>query len=1126
MIKIVVRLNPAWNRVAQVMVVLGLLVAGMSLLTPRLTAQTTTGDVTGTVLDTSGAAVAQASVTAVNEATSETFTTTTNPSGEFHLGNLPAGKYDLAATANGFSKFVLKGLAVELNQHATAKMVLPVASTSTQVEVSALAGATIDTTTAQLGVTFESKELQDLPVSSIGLGVLNLSLLSPGVSTSGGIGAGTGPSIGGQRPRNNNYTIEGIDNNDKSVTGPLVQVPNDSVAEFSLLTNQFSPEFGHSTGGQFNVIVDSGTNKLHGRAYEYFYNRNLNAIDASTARTGLKGNPRHDNNRFGGQVGGPILKDKLFFFAGYEYNPIGQALTSGQCTPTASGYATLDGMASLSANNYGILKKYVPAATGQPNTFNADGTINQHNSIYCPGQVLVSNGGGTPTNIDVSDLGISGATFTNNTALTTSGDWTISPNDSLRIRYIYNKQNTLDTNAYLPAFWTTQPYRYHLIAGSEYHTFSPTLTNEARIGFNRYYNTTPSGNFSFPGLDSFPNIEVDDLTGGNTFGLGPDQNAPQETIQNLYQLTDNITWVKGAHTLAFGFDGRKFISPQSFTQRVRGDYDYAALTEYLNDLAPNDYGQRSSGNFIYYGDQTAFYGFANDSWRVSPTLTLNYGIRYEFTSVPKGQRVQTINSAASVPGLIDFHAPKPQYKNFMPRLGIAWAPGHGEWSIRAGFGMGVDVLYDNLGILSFPPQYSATEDVGSNGQPNYLDPNFLASGGLPAGNGGIIHYASIADQRASTSAYVPDQKLPYAESWNLGVQHVFATNYTAEVRYVGTRGIHLPVQSRINRQAVVNGANYLPTFTAAPSQATLDGLATTLAGLQGLSNYVPAYANAGFDGTSIVAFEPYGSSNYNGLQAQLQRRFERGLQINAAYTWSRAMDNSTADVFSTVLSPRRAQDWNNFAGEYSRSALDHTNRISLEVVYDIPFLKSSNNWLERNLLGNWEVAPIWTLQSGEWVSPQGGVDANLNGDTAGDRAVVNPQGNRSTGSGVTALKNSGGDTVGYLATNPNAYFIEAEAGALSTASRNDLELPRTNDWDVTALKRITLKERYSFEFQAQALNVFNHSQYVSGYIDRIDTFADTASIGLLKPQSQQFDQPSSVFPNNARTMQLVAKFIF
>ena len=299
-------------------------------------AQSTSGNISGTVTDSTGAAVANATVTATNLATDAALTATTNASGDYLIQNLPAGKYNISASAAGFSKYTLQNFNVEVNRTATAKLTLAVAGASTSVEVTAIAAAAIDTTTAQLQQTFETKELQDLPTSGgTGLGVLNLSLLAPGVSSSGGIGAGTGPAIGGQRPRNNNFTVEGIDNNNKSVTGPLINVPNDSVQEFTLLTNQFSPEFGHSTGGQFNVVVTSGTNSLHGRAYEYFQNRNLNAIDQTTLRAGYTENQRYDNNRFGGQVGGPLLKNKIFYYGAFEYQPIGQSVVGSTCTPTA-----------------------------------------------------------------------------------------------------------------------------------------------------------------------------------------------------------------------------------------------------------------------------------------------------------------------------------------------------------------------------------------------------------------------------------------------------------------------------------------------------------------------------------------------------------------------------------------------------------------------------------------------------------------------------------------------------------------------------------------------------------------------------------------------------------------------
>lgn len=1090
-------------------------------------AQATSGNIAGIVADQSGAVIAGAQVKATNEATGVVTAAAANQSGEFLIQNLLPGQYDLSASAPGFKTFTLRNFEVQLNNTASAKLVLPVAEANTSVQVSADAGATIDTTTVQIQSTFQLKEVQDLPTATVGLGVLNLSLLSPGVASSGGVGAGTGPSVGGQRPRANNFMIEGIDNNDKSVTGPLVYVPNDAVDQFTLITNQFSPEFGHSAGGQFNVIVDSGTNNLHGRAYEYFQNRNLNA---ESGPEGAKvPNARYDYNRYGGQVGGPVIKNKLFYFVNFERQTTGQALSYYTCTPTAAGLAELQNIPNLNATNLGIYEKYTPAAPSQvdatqDHSCGAEATGLQYLTVYDGAQYNAQAGefaSGNAYNIPLGNYQVNAPTFTNFDALTTSVNWTISPKDSFRGRYIYNTEGTEDTAAEFPVFFQTLPYRYHLIALSEYHDFSPNLINEARIGFNRYYNSTPSGNYSFPGLDAFPTIYIYDQ-GFSQYG--PDGNAPQSTIQNLYQFTDNLSWTKGKHTMRFGFDGRKYISPQSFTQRVRGDYEWNYLTEYLHDLAPTAFGQRSTGNFFYYGDQTAFYGYANDIWRVTQKLTLNYGIRYEFTSVPVGERTQELNAAASVPGLIEFTKPKPQYTNFVPRIGINYAPDPNT-AIRAGFGMAYDVLYDNLGILSFPPQFSSTNTVGDQGQPQPGDPNFLANGGLPAGNGGLATFPTVAAQRAATSAYVPNQKLPYAETWSLGIQHVFAQNYTFEIRYLGTRGIHLSTQVELNRASQVDMGHYIPTLATAP--ANPDALTNTLVGksLDGRNSYVPAYLAAGFTST-ITSFQPYSESNYNGLAVNLRRRFQKGLMIDASYTWSKTMDDATADVFSTVLTPRRPQDDQNVSADYSRSALDRTNRLTLAAVYDLPFFKHSN-WLLKNTLGNWEFDPIYTYESPEYYTVLSGDDANLNNDSPyTDRTIYNPSGKKGTGSGVTAVTNSNGAVVAYVPTDPNAQYIQAGPGALANSSRNSLPIRPIDNLDATAIKRISFTNRYSIEFDAQAFNVLNHAQYIPGAVDNINSVGYTSQIQFQEPQDPHFNDPGHFFSNNARSMQLALKLLF
>ena len=324
------------------------------------------GSLVGTVADATGAAAPNVTVELENMATGVRASTKTNASGEYRFNNILVGRYKLTASAAGFTTTSLANVAVELNKTSTANLTLQVGSVSTTVEVTD-AAATIDTTTAQVQSSYDARQIVNMPIienAQGNYGALNLALLSAGVSSNGGVGQGTGPSVGGQRPMNNNFMVEGVDNNNKTVTGPLVYVPTEATAEFTLLQNQFSAEFGHSTGGQFNTVVKGGTNNVHGSIYEYFQNRNLNAVDAQFVNSGIRSNPRFDQNKLGASVGGPIIKDKLFYFGNFEYGPLGQAYTpqTPVSAPTAAGYALLDSMTNISKTNYQIFKQFVPAA--------------------------------------------------------------------------------------------------------------------------------------------------------------------------------------------------------------------------------------------------------------------------------------------------------------------------------------------------------------------------------------------------------------------------------------------------------------------------------------------------------------------------------------------------------------------------------------------------------------------------------------------------------------------------------------------------------------------------------------------------------------------------------------------
>lgn len=1133
--------------------------------------QAISGELTGSVTDPSGAAVVGATVEASNAATGSKVSTTTKAQGSYRFAELPVGSYTLTVRMSGF-KTASFSVPVDLNKSNTANVRLELGSSSETVEVAAEA-APVDTSSAQLESLYNATMAADSGMAALGGasgGVLNLSMLSPGVTNANAMGLGAGPSVGGQRPRDNNFTIEGVDNNAKSVTGNLAAVPNDAVQNFSLLENQFNSEFGHSSGGQFNTTIKTGTNSFHGSLYEYFRNRNMNAVDTYySVQQGLTTNPRYDDNRYGATFGGPIIKNKLFFFSNFEREPIGSVGTSGGAvvTPTQAGLAAIAGDPNVNANNLSVFQKYVPLAPAGTSCIQYNG---QFPSAEGGGNLVgiatpysaPANGSCAAGKVEVGNVPIVAPAWTNWENYVQSVDFDMSQSDQIRARYILNREDLIDTNANLSPFYTTEPNRFHVFTLGEYHTFTPSLLNEFRVGFNRFAQNIPSGNFSFPGLAQFPNLQFFDL---GALQVGPDSNAPQFTIQNLYQVTDNLTWTKGAHTIKVGGEYRWYISPQSFTQRQRGDYEYNDSQLYFDDIAPDNFGERSSGAVTYYGNLRGIYWYANDVWKADRHLTLNLGVRYEYNGTSNSEDLQHLNQISNDPNIIvpvvnqplNFNTPQAPKKDFAPRIGFAYSPGeNATTSIRGGFGMAYDVLYDNIGILAVPPQVGATSDVGSitsstgcpPPSPNapYDTCGFIANGGLPGGGSGT-QVLDQATARSLTSNWIPNRiKDPYSINWNFGIQHSFGQGYVAEIRYVGTRGVHLDVQTRLNKFSVVNSQRFLPTYVQAPSQATLDALPNALcsatdpvtgactAGLQSISPTLPAFKNDGFTST-IVCDCPFGSSIYHGLETQLTRRFKNGLQFQAAYTFSRDIDNDTADFFSTYLTPRRPQNFQDLAAERSVSPLSRTHRFTIAAVYNMPFF-SNANWFMKNIVGNWSFSPVYTYESPEWVNAQSSLDSNLNGDSAGDRTVINPSGNRNMASTVTALTNTGGSVVAYLADNPAAYYIQAGKGALADGGRDTLATQPTNNVDLALYKDLAITERVRFRLGGQFANILNHPQYIAGSqpgrgygVNDVESFSSTADADLgfvSAAQPNKFGNARAAFPSNARTITVVAKFTF
>ncbi|MCI0387753.1 MAG: carboxypeptidase-like regulatory domain-containing protein [Acidobacteria bacterium] len=1113
-------------------------------------AQVTTGVVRGIVHDPTGAVVSGANVMITNNKTNVRLAAQTTGNGEYQFSDLIPGEYTLTVEAPNFKKLTLSDVRVELNQTTDVPTQLQVGGASEVIEVSAGGVELVDTTTTTLSKSFNEKQVVDLAQTNIGGafggGVNNLALLAPNVVSSGGVGVGTGGSVGGQRSRNNNFVVDGVDNNDKSVTGPQIYVSPDFVSEFSLLANQFSAEFGHSNGGQFITVTRSGTNEYHGTAYAFIQNRYLNALDtlqknAGVIRQQIPGKeddfmPRSDFGRFGGNLGGPILKNRLFFFGGYERIQTGDAASAGGLTaPTEAGLAVIGALPGISTTNFNVFKQYVPVAP----------TNDAETIPFC---ALVPTGGHCPgdrfVDIPVGFVNFPAPNYSNNNNFVINIDFAQNDRMQHRGRFIYNDYAAIDTGASLPQFFVLTPIENRLFSYTFLYTISPKMTNETRLAYRRSVQSFPvPAGITFPGLDTFPNLGLNDLG----FDIGPNGNFPQFGIENNYQFVNNTTYLKGNHSLKFGIDFRNIISPQSFVQRERGDYQYSATDFYMRDLSPDFLGERTVGASPYYGNQQLVLPFIQDDWRIRPNLTLNLGVNYSYQGVTEGAKLQSLNEIASVPGLIEFFAPRAQTANFGPKIGIAWSPNFssgnkwlgrafgtsGQSSVRAGFSMGYDYIFDNLYILALPPQANQTVDTDVNA----YTPNFLADGAIP--NTPVTGTTTPAVARSVTSAFIPDQEVPYAMTWSLSFQRQFKTDWSLELRYLGTRGVHLLTQNRINVQNKVSPTlGGLPTFLIAPTQAQIDALPLTLAQIDARSNLVPAYEAAGFE-ANIVGFMSNGNSNYQAFSAALNRRFAYGFMLTAAYTWSHLIDDTTAEVFSTVLSPRRVEDFQNLRADKADSALDRRHRFVLSGIYELPFFKSGSA-LKRTLLGGFNIAGTLTFESGERATVLSGIDSNLNGDAAADRTILNPIGISGRDSIVTALlktctefnpigtcaQSASQRTVGYLANDPTAQYIQAGRGAVATTGRNTLPLPGIENFDFSVFKNFAITESKYLQFRVDFFNFPNHPQYIPGSPNAVVPLATTGVSDVNTVGRNAFNTANEVFSSNPRVIQMALRFNF
>jgi hypothetical protein len=1102
-------------------------------------AQRLDGTLRVTVTDKTGAAIEDARVTVSNEAMNVARVATASSAGTYVFPDLLVGSYTVTVEKDGFKKFVAKGIQVESNQVAEAGATLEIGDAASVVQVEAGAEL-VKTESSELGATFSGRVVNDLPVNTLGGDVKEFAVFVPGTTTQQGGVLGSGGSIGGTRPRFNGFSVDGVDDNRLDINGPTQPVIQESVAEFTLLTNQFAAEYGHSSGGQFNIVTKSGTNDWHGTGWWYNRNRDLNAAtnQEKTAFTGTGDvKNRYDYNRAGASVGGPIRPNRLFIYGAYEFQNNGLGFQGPTVTmPTANGISQLEAL-NPDAAVLAILKQF-PAAPAKTGTTLVNGQA-----------------------IDVGQYAGVAPNFSNQHDFTVNSDLSLGKHQ-LRGRVLYDRFRAPRVNPIQPQaqFTGTQASDARKVIFTDAWSVSSRVINDFRASYSRLNGPKDIVATQFT---NFPNVEIDAF-GSN---VGPYSQAPQAYAQNIYQLIDNITYIRGKHTFKAGIEGRNYIAPTNVLPRARGEWDYATLNSFINDLVPDgaNGALRGAGNGSTADNYKAVYWFLQDDWKVTSRLTLNLGLRYEYSGVPRDEAKQALNAIADDPAKgIFFRKPKADTNNIGPHVGFAWDPtGRGRWAVRGGAQIAYDVIPNNFAINSLPPELQTEQNpaitCSLSGAPAWCSTGtgFLAGGGLLQVN---VPPTTPAAARAATSSLIPDQVSPKVMSWSLGVQHQLLKDSSIEVRYVGTRSLSLPLQMRLNSASAFDprfggGLAPLPTyFKDSDIPATVAAPVDTLANFRAFcpSAGVQPVARCrdlstdGFLG-SMTTFPPSGSGIYHAGSVDFIHRFARGLYFRANYTFSKNIDNSTNELFSSYVNPRRSQDGFNIPGDRGRSALDLPQKFAMTWVYDLPNVHSGYRFV-RALAHGWEWSGTYLAQSGQPVTPLSGLDANDNGDTAGDRTIFNPAGVGLTGSIVDAVCNDGAGgatrvvtnakaspcasahTVGYVAVNPNARFIQAGVGALANVGRNTVSSPGLNIWNMSVFKTNRLTERASLQFRFQSYDTFNHRNPSVGLPSNngsLDTAqnANPLNAGYIFVTSPTF-LSKFAFDGGSRTLELGLRLIW
>jgi hypothetical protein len=1109
-------------------VVLYVFCVGLVLISSHAFGQVDRGSIVGTITDSSGARVSDAQVTVTSRDTAQPSRITTDEQGNYSANLLKIGAYSVSATKQGFETTVQQSVDVGVDQSVRVDLVLKLGSASETVQVTG-AAPLLQTESSSLGTIETERRIADLPLN--GRNFIQLAYLGPGANAgqtgsnvSGGVfeneRANEAISVNGLRVSNNNFLLNGVDNNEFGLGGTIVLPPPDAIQEFKTEENSMSAEFGRG-GAAVNVVLKSGTNSIHGGLYEFIRNDKLDAVNYFN-----QGKQPYKRNQFGAFLGGPIVKNRTFLFGDYEGSRLRASNPFISTVPTPN---------ERSGDFRELLtqQKFSPCATRSlADTFDT-GTIfnpfSTNTNYQCADGSVVSlrtpvmDSGGNVNVIPQDLIDPVGSNIANFYPLPNLSGLTnnylanqpqLNDQDSIDIRldHRFSDQNQVFGSYSFSDVRSSQPgplgptyggsdccpsisnsRAQHMGIGYT-HTFSQHVLNDLHGGYFRYAVNALPFNFGkdlgtqlgipnanrpgFPNSSGLTNIDVAGIT-----SLGDSQYLPEHVFENIYQIADTLTWIKGRHALKFGIDFRR--QQRNFFQlsNPRGYFVFGG--GYTNDLttarggsglADVLFGAPISNEQDFLGGlyPTRYWdlaGFVQDDFRVTDKLTVNIGLRYEVAS-PANGRVGNFNLSTAVvdtsygAGAISHAGVQFDKKDWGPRIGLAWSPMKNT-VIRSAFGMFYSAeanIFDDLGLN--PPQltfYAANFNAGA--IPNAAQ---LVSSGFPS----ALPAGSATSLSGPVKTTGPKRTIPHILEWNLSVQHQFGQNWLAQVGYVGTRSYDLwnHEASDLNQAPQILDTNF-----CGPDISNCD-----------TPNYGRRYFAQQPNLTQVLPLDyPQFQSAYHSLQASLNKRLSNGFNVLVAYTYAKNLGNADGNVGGYVQNSY----FPNL--EHGPVAPDLRHRLSVSYLYELPF-GHGRRWLGDAhgvvdaVFGGWQLGGITSAQTGESANAVLSTDLSNTGSFSyRPNQIANPN---------DFSFNTASQGTDYFCSNPghrtlDCWFNQAafEAPALAPGQQSahsfgnakigDLRGPGLVDFGVNLKKAFKIGETQQIEFSSEFYNLLNHPNF-------------------------------------------------